>query len=493
LAEALDRLVPAFPDDGADWDDVVARAPGAGRAKWLMLAAAALVAVALLATPAFGLHGFVANLLGRIDAPFTGGEPAPRSVKAQFYDWNLRGPGFDVIASQTRQVATYREDGRTHVLYVAPSRNGGFCWVVTRSGFGGCDPWPRVRRASPPRRLAVNGWQMGAPNGVQWVGMTGGTLRLPAAKRLVARYADGSSDDIRFYYVSKPINAGIFVFTVPDGHDAVATRLQAIEALDADGKVLARKSFPYFQQRVHREPRPRPVTHPAPRPLRPHMGAPTLPVQRGKADGVSLVAGHNGVVEFDLSRASSELQGLARGASASYACFRRVPFHPDLVGRGAIVRFRSATRPVMHIVESAFSPPYDGCAIGGGYGHTWPDRFDGHAAVEVPLTPRGRRYFDERATARDLAAFIRSKPLRTLRQLEGADLEHALRTSRYAGYVTRIDSVTARLPAHRIGYVLGRDSTTYAEESATGRRFSVTVEEGRIRAKNFGGMGGFFF
>jgi hypothetical protein len=51
---------------------------------------------------------------------------------------------------------------------------------------------------------------------------------------------------------------------------------------------------------------------------------------------------------------------------------------------------------------AAFLPPYDGCTLTGMYGHTWNDATGTHDAVEVPLTPRGRGYFVERAVARDI-------------------------------------------------------------------------------------------
>ena len=429
----------AGPSDGGDWADVMGRVGGGAHRRRIVLAAVAVGAAALLATPALGLRGFVANLLGRIDVPFAGGEPAPTSVKAQFYDWNLIGPrslALGVVASQTRRVATYREDGRTHVVYVAPARKGGFCWIVTRSGLGGCQLSASTRGAFGLRPINAS-WQLGAPSGLQWIGKVGGTLRVPAAQRLLARYADGSASDIRFYYVSKPINAGIFVFRVPDGHDTVATRLRAIEAIDVHGKVVAQQLFPYITPGRHVPPQapPRPV----PRRFLPKpIGDPSGPLQRARADGVSVVAGRNGVVVFDLSRLRPVMQALLAPGRAYYACVRRLPYHSELVDSGGGAKPRG-NRVVMSM--NSVRAPYDGCEIGGSYGHTWPDRFRSHAAVEVPFTSRGRRYFEERAAARDLAAFIRSQPFRSFRSLGGAELERALRASRYADELTRIDRI----------------------------------------------------
>ncbi len=488
LAEALDRLVPPFPPEGGDWDDVVARGGRRRRTQRLVLAAVVVGAAALLATPALGLRGFVANLLGRIDVPFTGGEPAPTSVKAQFYDWGLIGPASSgVVASQTRRVTTYREDGKTHALYVAPARRGGFCWILTESGFGGCQPSRSTQRFA--LRPINASWQMGAASGLQWVQKVGGTVRVPSTQRLAARYADGSSSDIRFYYVSKPIDAGIFVFRVPDGHDTVATRLRAIEAIDVHGKVVARQPFPYLTPRRHVPPQAPP--RPAPRRFLPKpIGNPTGPLQQARADGVSVVAGRNGVVVFDLSHLRPVMQALLAPGRAYYACVRRLPYHSQLVDSGGGAKPRG-NRVVMSM--NRFPAPYDGCEIGGSYGHIWPDRFGSHNAVEIPFTERGRRYFDDRATARDLAAFIRSRPYRTFRELGGTDLERALQTSRYSGMLTALASADAPLAAHRIGYVLRPDGAIFVEVSGTGRRFEVTVAHGHVRAPNMKGFASWFY
>lgn len=487
LAEALDRLVPPFAADGGDWGDVVTRAGDTRRTRRLLLAAAVVGAAALLATPAFGLRGFVADLLGRIDVPFAGGQPAPTEVKAEFYDLGLGGPPSiapGVIAAQTRKVATFHTDGKTHVLYVAPTRKGGFCWIAT-GAFGGCWPSP----VGPARRLNVT-WQMAAPSGPHWIEQVGGMVRAHHARRLLVRYADGSSTDVRFYYVSKPIGAGFFFLRVPSGHDTAASRVAAVEALDADGKVVARQPFRYSSGRSR--PRPTHVRPAVPRRFLPKpIGNPTGPLQQARADGVSVVAGHNGVVVFDLSQLSPTLQAQLAPGHAYYACLRRLPYHPELVGAGGLPTRRRGNGVVTRM--NRVRAPYDGCEIGGSYGHTWPDRFGSHAAVEVPFTKRGRRYFEDRATARDLAAFIRSRPYRTFRRLGGADLGRALRASRYAGKLTAIASADARLPAHRIGYVLRPDGAIFVELSRTGRRFEVTVSGDRVRAPNMKGLGAAFF
>jgi hypothetical protein len=90
--------------------------------------------------------------------------------------------------------------------------------------------------------------------------------------------------------------------------------------------------------------------------------------------------------------------------------------------------------------------------------------------VEIPLTPRGRRFFADRAAARDLALFVRSRRMQQIRKLDGAAFERALR------------SAYPRLG--RIQYTLTSRGVTFTETSSTGKRFEVVVRDGRIVRQN---------
>ena len=113
--------------------------------------------------------------------------------------------------------------------------------------------------------------------------------------------------------------------------------------------------------------------------------------------------------------------------------------------------------------------------------------------MELAFTARGRRFFADRAAARDLVAFYRSKPYRTFRKLGGTALEQALLASRYADKLIPIGSATAPLPANRIGYALRPNGATFVEQSASGRRFHIVVREGRARDQNVRGLAGILF
>ena len=197
LVDALDDLVPRCEDAFGDWSDVLARAHvttsattarDATRRRYLTkrrLAIAGLLlaaVVALLATPAFGIRGLISDLFGRKNVHFNG-QQAPLPVKRDFSDLSLGAPpGMDpgAIASQARKVATFRIDGKAHVLWVAPTRSGGFCETFTDM-FGGC----RKSRTPPKRyqreRGAVNPFLLG----LTWMGSP--TFRLPIYSSPIAR------------------------------------------------------------------------------------------------------------------------------------------------------------------------------------------------------------------------------------------------------------------------------------------------------------------
>jgi hypothetical protein len=120
-------------------------------------------------------------------------------------------------------------------------------------------------------------------------------------------------------------------------------------------------------------------------------------------------------------------------------------------------------------------PPFDGCEVGGaGFGRNWLPRFDWHGMLEIALTRRGRAFFEERATARELAHFVRNGPRRQARikMKRGAPAPPAERLDdRSRPYI----KVAAR--GNRF-----RASMT----ASTGRRFFIEIVRGRIGSRNVG-------
>lgn len=471
VADVFEQLVPANGEFG-DWNDVLRRAgvgvaappaPKPRRRPRLLFAAALL----LLVIPA----AIVAAVVTRTDVLFSSSKPAPNIVKKQFADLGFGAPpSFAVapLAAKAREVGTFRFGGHRHKLWVAPTQRGGYCFMVEHA-FGGCIP----KRAERPR-LSV-GFSTNRPN---WrptaVTRIDGQINDRKARRVEVRYADGSTSDVSFFYVSAPIDAGFFVSDIPRDHRTKEARAREVVLLDGEGNVLGRQSFDYT-------PLPKPHLVPGPGKYVPQKlpatskVPPTEPAQRGSASGVSVVAGANGVVLFDTTGAESRAV-IRRGTS--YSCFKLVREFGifDAKYFGVSGRFQP------HIAVRMFGlpKPYDGCELSGSYGHRWPDRYGSHGPVEIPLTEKGRRFFDDRAAARDLALFVRSGKVQRIRRESGAALERGL--GRYP--IVRLSSPDASPPLGKIGWAPAAAGVTFVERGPTGRRFFVEVRRGKIRRQN---------
>jgi hypothetical protein len=266
MTETADRLIQARFDavastvDGRDWNDVLLRLGNArpvrargGRRSFrsplaprrLLLAFAVAVLAAAVTAVALGWPKTVVD--------FFTSPPAPPKVKNFFGSFNVGAPrGMDphAIPGQARRIMTSRFDANTvvgdrprlHTLYVAPRKGGGFCVLWTNAD-GGCAP------AKSPRTTAES--RAAGPLGVSWFSGNGGVplvadgwVRTGATETVEARFADGTKARLPITWVSAPINAGFFVYSVPAAHRNRADALRSVVALDADGHVIGSESFP---------------------------------------------------------------------------------------------------------------------------------------------------------------------------------------------------------------------------------------------------------
>ena len=147
--------------------------------------------------------------------------------------------------------------------------------------------------------------------------------------------------------------------------------------------------------------------------------------------------------------------------------------------------FSRRTAPHVAIRASGIRTPFDGCEIQGGYGHRWPDKLDSHSAIEIPFTEQGRRFFADRAAARDLALFLsRNGGMRQMRREPTAMFAGWLR-NRFGPRVVELQSRSAYPPLGRIGYWVGDSSILFRRVSPTGRIFTVVIgEKGGIASEN---------
>lgn len=512
VGDALELLVPPFSDDRGDWDEILRRvneptsqarpssaqlAPRPGRVPRRLVIAAVvmLLLAALVVTPAFGIRSLIAGLFDRTDVPFTG-ESAPLEVKRDFYDLSLGVPPSmapQAIASQARRVATFRLGGKDRVLWVAPTRDGGYCYLFAHT-FGGCRTARERNGAQAPPPGYVHPQRLGvtseAPvrDKVPYVSRIGGDIRIQSAHSLTVIYADDSETPVRFYYVSEPIAAGFFLAALPAGHDTTATRATAIELRDKAGRLLARQPFVYEDATTSalRRERVRKALENAsqlPPPIRrsPKLPPPAAPLQRSEAGGVSVVVGNNNIAVFDTSGATPSVRRLIAGRQVGYHCYRKLPYHTTPVSLGgSLTTFGNVA---IRMQGQDVRPPYLGCDIQGSYGHTWPDRLGGHSAVELPLSPAGRRFFQDRAAARDLALFLRSRTMHETRKLSGQALRQAIRTH-YGAAIAELGTPGETPTTGQIGYATEGNATTFVTQSTTGRRFFVRIVDGHIKAQN---------
>jgi hypothetical protein len=483
LERALDELVPSFAGEEPDWTDVVTRSRPIRRAgsspvwrrhpRRTVAVALALLLLVLLATPAFGVQGYVLHLLGRKNVSFSSSPPAPNVVKKQFLDLPLGAPAqwsTPVRAAQARVIGTFTIGGHPRKLWVAPTTKGGFCYTLEES-FGGC----RLTRAQ--RDVAGRGqfgvtWQGGSPKhgvNVAIVTRVGGDITAPAAARITARYADGSSAEIPFVWVSAPIAAGFYSYDVPTAHWNKPHRLLSLTLYAANGKKLGQQTFPY--QRVRPVPLPRLGT-PATRvlPTAPPV-MPSTPTQSGAADGFQVTVGHNGAVQFTQTGQTPILAEL-KGKSVGYSCFRLTTEFGIFTVRGLGEGAKLA--PKVGFMLNGVGRPVDGCELQSSIGHLWPDRLHNHAAVEIALTAKGRAFFADRAAARDLALFVRTKRVQELRKQPAATAKADI-LHRYGAQLSNSPIAIS---------VVNPTTLTFTERSSTGKQFTVTVHNGRIANEN---------
>jgi hypothetical protein len=510
LFERLDELVEDCSGAVCDWDDVLHRASLAaepvaprprlqrpGRRALVFALVLASLLVILFATPAFGL---LRDWIGRKDVSF-GGQTAPFETQRNFADLSLGTPpgALDprAIASETRKVQVFDVSGEKHVLYVAPTRWGGFCELFTNS-FGTCQakrPQATGKETEPgflDSQLfnVVSGVNEIAPKspdevGIPYVIEAGGSFVAPRAASLSFEYEDRTSEQIPFVYVSKPIDAGFFDRAISSEHYEVGSRLVAVSVRDSSGNLIARSRVVNYDEYVAASKKQLEQSK-SPQPQQqakaPQLPPPSEPLRHASAAGVSAVAGANGIVVLDFSAASADAQALLE-KGANFDCFTFTsPYHEDVpAGWGGGFEPQTSTRVAEGFPD--LSTPIDGCSIYPRSGRSWPDPLHGHATLEIAFTAKAKTYFEDHAAANDLAAFVRSTQKNELRDLTGDALAKAL-ADRFGSAATQLPSATASLAPAAIGFVLEAAGATYVERSTTGRLFSVTIEDGKIAKEN---------
>jgi hypothetical protein len=489
LEQALDQLVPPCLDEAGEWQRVLTAAsdeqPVTGlrtrhavrhgrnrlNRRQLAVIAVAFAAIAVLfATPAFGLRDLIVDFIsGRTSVSFVKAEPAPARIKKEFLDFSLGAPpgmGSHVLPAQARQITFRSAAGEKRVLWVAPTRGGGFCSILVGAG-GGCISKKSEHQFGP---IDIGGaFSQARGQEVQFREISGHVFS-GKATTLTLVFQDGQSMSIPFVYVSRPINAGFFIAGVPASHQTRGHWPSEVIARNAKGQIIATKKIQMPASRPQSL-RPGKLLTPRTRilPTAPPV-APSTPMQTGNADGFSVVVGHNGAVQFTEIAQTPALARLS-AHSVSYSCFRLTREFGIFTVRGLGQEASFASKVGFQLY--GVGTPVDGCDIQGSGGHRWPDQLDSHSPVEIALTATGRDFFADRAAARDLALFVRSARMQKIRKEPGPELLRDMK----AAY-------GADLAGSRIRYALTAGGITFTEKSTSGKLFHVAVVHGRIAHNN---------
>lgn len=202
--------------------------------------AAAILAV-VLAVPAFGVQGRIVDF-------FTAKkQPPPELIQRRFQNLDEAPSGSrGIVPTRARIAVALRVPGfGTETLWVAPARTGGFCTTEN------CD---LHRQTAFKSTLLISGpsrrHSQPMPGSPDVHVLFEGYTVLHSAARIAVRFEDGGSDFVPMVWVSKPIDAGFYMYELPKAHWKVGKRPVAFVVEDAHGKQLAldTKVAGYFRQ-----------------------------------------------------------------------------------------------------------------------------------------------------------------------------------------------------------------------------------------------------
>jgi hypothetical protein len=207
-------------------------------------------------------------------------------------------------------------------------------------------------------------------------------------------------------------------------------------------------------------------------------------VQRGSARGATVSASQEGVVVFDLGTLDPAVRTILAKGNVWFSCFQ---IDGQNVRHYRDVGISSRLSSVVAFKSRGVKPHYDGCEAGGDYGHRWHDKYGPHSTIELPLTKQGARYFEDRATARDLSEFVRSAKMHTIRKLTGNALLAAIRNA-YGNQIAVMKNATAPANPGQVGVWVSGYETIFSERSHLGDRLYVEIEHGKITNTNVRGL-----
>jgi hypothetical protein len=488
-------------DDG-DWDDVRHRARRRSRRVAVLVAA---LAVALVVT-GFGLGGQVLGLFDDHGKPVPLSGLSEQDLQTAVFSLCRRielvqRPGRAPLERCRAGVPKVEEIANNGAIFywklsypdgmtcLASGPVGGHhdpVWGDSKIGMLGCNAGaPTMSLVPTPKRpitTDISFWMKPSDRFLRIQRASGLAGAGVASVGLVAK--DGS-------LLKTPVKGRTYDF----GSMIPVRRWVAIVAYDDTGNEVYRrpvsvKAFPSLRLSN------KPSTY-QPQPLPPLPAG--KPQQHGETTDVSIdvypgkvVAAHftstTSEVYRRLMRGSLKATGTIRGGNLTCGDVAYGAGTWRVVAGGADAPLRQDIRVVLSTRYGGFpSPPYDFCEITGLYGRYWNDEEGTHDLVEVPFTPIARRFLDERATARDLAYFVRTRKMWRIRKAvhRGESAPTAAELARLFGpRVVPMEASRSTAPVGQIGVWSNGHVIVATERAPDGRRLFVTVRGVLIGATN---------
>jgi hypothetical protein len=481
-----DRLFKLFPPEtDADWDDVLLRAE---TSSWSFRRLAVLVAAAVLAVL---VVGSALALSGRLGGLFHGTPVNDLTPRERFLLSEFDMSGKVELIAKRNSSAFYvirRSDGRLCFSIGDILKNLTPFQRESRTRFGGSSCIDR--RVFPSRAMPV-------------LNFSYYSYHAGDAESRLAGLQGFAADPVDRIGVIGRDNRIVFSVPVVDNVYTAGRKgisgARGIVALGNDGKVLwvqctamgtsPAPQFPSGGCGKYKNSPPPNVMSAAPQ--KPKGARGPVVVQRGEADGVTIVV-RGAQIEANFGGISSETQRLleSKQGRINVGCLKLVTIGNNHYSSGSFVT--TAFTTVVHVhpwsPDGTRRAPFDGCTATGTYGHSWNDAQGTHDAVEVPLTSRGRRFFAERAVARDIAWLARARVFREIRYAkESLSTENVAR--RLGSRVVPLETLDSTPPVGKLGVWTGAGRRiVLAARATTGRRLFLDIRGGVIYRTNFLGL-----
>jgi hypothetical protein len=505
LKHSLDRLVRRATEAPLDWDDVTRRARS-GQTRTSILAGAAVVCLVVGVAAGFGVGPGLWHLVAGTRVNPDSLSPREKRLFASM------SSGKPVLRTQPNSPELRRLKGKVSIRLLATRGRRTFyvidvrgpqitqCLAIGRVGvpefFRSLDCSSGDDFPSPQRPIADYSGFYGGGKGAAQIGRLEG-FAADAIVRVGLLDKDGK------LVAPVPVIDNTYLRTT----GFPSKELEAIVAYDRTGKRVYCQDIPRppgGKDNLAQPCGPTGIT-PIPRRAAP-LPLPTEQstkigrhLQHGSSRGVTVDVYEPGVAIFDLQGIDPEGRRLLSGPSGLMVSCLRARFYQGrwLADENSIEKsFDGRLQwdlgrplkgdPFPHQVP----PPYDGCELGGLYGHRWNDAFGTRNVVEIPLTTEGRHFFNDRATARDLAYFVRSGRVQRIRL--SADPRRGLEAfvRRFPKRVLELSSPEATAPEHTIGFWIGDRTITFTATSSTRRRFYVVAKRSTLKLpeKNLGDL-----